>query len=307
LEIAVTDVSRTLPAPATTTRDDAAVASFLDRYTGATRQLYDLDLRIFRGWCTDQGIRLLDVKRPDLERFGQWLITHRGNRPLTARRRMQTLRSFYRLMYADELLDRDPTVLMRMPKARREPERLVWLDRFQVGALIRTARQTSPDHLAAVTLMARLGLRVSAAAAARWENLTRSPSGEWTLTVREKGGRMHTAIVPPAVLDDLEPARRGRTEGPIVLKRNGKPQDRDGLQRWVRLLAEKTGRPKGTSPHSLRRAAIRILLDADVPIERVREFAGHASISTTELYHPTRGNVGVPPAHIISAALDLVA
>lgn len=296
----------TLPTRNTPTRDQLARDTFLNRYDAGTRKLYEGDLRIFFDWCAREGLAPLDARRPDLERFTDYLLKERGNLPVSARRRMQALKSFYALAVDDELLDRDPTRLLRLPRRERNIDRLVWLDRFEVGAMLRTAEQISPDHHALIGLMAMGGLRVTAACVAQLQNVTPSTGQAWRLTVLEKGRRIHTAPVPPELLDIIETARDGRTTGPIIRKRNGRPQDRHGAYAWVQIIANRAGIPHAT-PHSFRRAAISTLLDAGASMEQAREFAGHAQTSTTEGYDRTGGARGVHGTFVVANAFAAVA
>ncbi|KJL37033.1 Tyrosine recombinase XerD [Microbacterium ginsengisoli] len=294
------------PAAHTITPAEHARTGFLSRYTGGTAALYGLDLRIYFDWCATHGIDPLDARRHHIEAFETHLAAEKHNAPRSVRRRLQTIRGFYRLAYADEYIDRDPTVLLRMPRVHRDITRLVWLDRFQIGALLRTAAATSPAHHALVALMAIGGLRVSGACAARLENLHQSTTGEWTLTVTEKGDRPHIVDIPPVLHEIIQTTRNGRTEGPIVRKRNGDPQTRHGAYAWVRALGAKTGIPDA-HPHALRRAAIATVIDSGASMETARDFAGHAETSTTELYHRRRGAAGVPGSAITAAIFSNVA
>jgi site-specific recombinase XerD len=307
LEVAVSDVT---PVPAVHSFDPASILArdaFLRRYTGETRKLYGTDLRLFFDWCAQSELDPLAARRLHLEEFAEHLATVRRNKPVSVRRRLQTLKSFFALAYADELIDRDPTVMLRMPKVHKDPERLVWLDRFQVGQLLHAAGEESPDHHALLALMAMLGLRVSAACRARIEDVVVDEHGTRRLRVVEKGARTHTTPIPPQVWEIIQRAIGDRTEGPIVRRRNGNAQDRNGAYWWVRILSRKAGLPERAHPHSLRRAAIRTLIDAGVTIEEVCHFAGHADVRTTLGYHPARGAHGVHAVYVAAAAFDLVA
>lgn len=295
-----------LPAPAISPADEAA-AAFLARYDGETRKLYAADLRIYFAWCAEQDLAPLDARRADLERFTEWMLTVRHNRAVSARRRLHCIKGFYALAHDDEVIRRDPTRMLRMPRMQRDPGRLVWLDRFQVGTMLHQAEMESPDHHALVALMSMLGLRVSAACRVTLEDCFTTPQGERKLRVQEKGDRVHVAPIPPALAEIIEAARGGRTEGPIVRKRNGAAQDRNGAYTWVRTLARKAGLPEKVHPHSLRRAAITVLIDSGMPIQDARDFAGHADIRTTERYHPTRGVRGVHGAFIAANEFATVA
>jgi site-specific recombinase XerD len=306
VEVAVSDDTAREGNSTITPADKEARAAFLNRYAGYTRDLYAGDLRIYFQWCAERGMSPLSARRRDLEAFLEHLTVTRQNRTSSARRRMHTLRGFYALAVDDEAIERDPTRMLRLPKLERDPDRLVWLDRFQVGALLRAAEAASPAHHALVALMAIGGLRVTAACIARLEGITTTHHGAPTLRVREKGSRVHTVDVPPVLSEIIETARAGRAEGPIVTRRDGTPQDRNGAYAWVRALGVKAGIGR-VNPHALRRAAITMVFDGGGTIQDAREFAGHADIRTTEQYHPTRGVRGIPATYLTAAAFTTVA
>ena len=259
--------------------------NFLAHYKNGTLTLYELDLRIFFDWCADAGTDPLDVRRSTLERFVNDLMNVRGNSPRSAVRRFQTVRSFYRLAAADEIIDRDPTWMVRLPKWSVDRSTIAWLDKHEMGRLLRAAEATSPAHHALIALMGMLGLRVSEACGARLEDIREDNLGYTTLTVTRKGGKEATVPVPVPLLRIIERARGGRTMGTIVVTKRGNPQTRNGAYLWVKTLAKRAGLPENVHPHSLRHGAVSALVDAGVPMHEAQEFAGHADIRTTAHYY----------------------
>lgn len=280
-----------------------ARTGFLDRYTGGTRSLYELDLRLWFTWCTEQGLDPLGARRRDLEAFGRHLMNDRGNSPRSATRRLQTLRSFYRLAAADEIIDRDPTVMMRMPRWHVDQSKVPYTTPRQTDALLEQAAATSPAHHALMALMAYLGLRISEACRVQIEDLTEDHLGYVILRGIRKGGREYEAPVPVPLMRILAAARGDRTSGPLILTRNGRQQTRNGGYDWFRRLARKAGLPAELHPHSLRHGAARMLLDAGVPIEEVQQFMGHADIRTTMLYVHQRVSHDRHPVHAMARTL----
>lgn len=273
---------RTLPASplAIEARDN-----FLAHYKNGTRALYELDLRLFFEWCSNAGTDPLQVRRSALERFVHDEINVRGNTARSACRRFQTVRSFLKLAAADELIDRDPTWMVRLPKWSIDRSTIAWLDKHEMGRLLRAAEATSPAHHALIALMGMLGLRVSEACGARLEDLREDNLGYTTLTVTRKGGKEATVPVPVPLLRIIERARGGRTAGTIVVTKRGNPQTRNGAYLWVKTLAKRAGLPENVHPHSLRHGAVSALVDAGVPMHEAQEFAGHADIRTTAHYY----------------------
>jgi site-specific recombinase XerD len=296
LEIAVTDLSARTPAHDTTLADVAA-SGFTARYRGETAALYEGDLRIFYAWCRGQALDPLQMKRYHLEEFRRHLEDDRGNSPRSVRRRLQTLRTFYRLAVADEYIDRDPTVMLRLPenRAMKEP---VWLDRFQVGALLRAAEAESPAHHAIVALMVMLGLRVSEACSIRIEDYAADELGYRVLRIVGKGGKPATMPVPIPLLRILEQTRGERTSGPLILRRDGRAQDRNGAYAWVKILARKAGLPETLHPHSLRHSAVTAVIDSGADLREAQEFARHADPGMTLHYFRRAGNLDRHAAHV---------
>lgn len=149
----------TLPTFSMVTDEEIAAASFLARYRGETRKLYMSDLRIYFDWCARHGLKPLQVERAHVEFFARHLEEERQNMPASVARRLNTLRAFYRIVVADGRMDRDPTIMLKMPKVIFDEARTLGLDRIELGNLIQTARSSSPDKEALITLMGLLSLR----------------------------------------------------------------------------------------------------------------------------------------------------
>lgn len=271
---------------------------FLDRYAGGTRTLYELDLRIFFDWCAEQTLEPLTVRRTDLEAFGRHLIHDRQNAPRTAARRLQTIRSFYRLAAADELIDRDPTLMMRMPRWHVDRSTIAYTTPRQTEELLATAAATSPAHHAMIALMAYLGLRISEVCRVQIEDLHETPLGYVVLTGIRKGGRPYEAPLPIPLLRIITAATGDRTSGPVILTRAGNQQTRHGAYDWFRRLTKKANLPAELHPHSMRHGAAKMLLTAGVPIQEVQAFMGHADIRTTMHYAESEMSHDRHPVHV---------
>lgn len=272
--------------------------SFLERYAGGTLALYELDLRFWFDWCAKQGLDPVAARRPHIEAFGRWLMADGKNSARSATRRLQTIRSFFKLAVADEILDRDPTLMVRMPRWHVDRSTIAYLDPHQVGRLLRAAQETSPAHHALIALMAMLGLRVSEACGVMLEDLEEDALGYVVLTARRKGGKVSRMPVPVPLMRIVSAARGDRTEGPLILTRAGKQQNRRGAYDWFKRVALRAGLPGDSHPHTLRHASISALVDAGVPMHEAQEFAGHADIRQTAHYYHRPQTLDQHGAHV---------
>ncbi len=110
--------------------------------------------------------------------------------------------------------------------------------------------------------------------------------GELILKVRVKGGKHRKVELPEAILGPLTEFVGDRTDGPLVVDRNGKRLTRNQVVYLLRRVAKAQGVPDAASirPHVLRTSFISHELEAGTPIQDVRDYVGHTHSSTTELY-----------------------
>lgn len=296
----MSDVTVLRPAR-TYTQAEMAAATFLTRYRGATLSLYRTDLKCLFGWCEAHGLDPLDdVRRPHLELFRTWLETERGLMPSSVHHRLTVVRSFYRFAVIDGFLTASPAEHVRLPKLYRDETRTLGLDRVELGAIISTARASSPRDAALMSLLGLLGLRVSEACAVQIEDTHGEQRGHRTLTLVGKGGKPATIPLPVPVCRAIDAAAGDRTTGPLLLRADGQQLDRRTAYRIVTRLARRAGITKKISPHSLRHSFITAALDAGVPLRDVQIAARHADPRMTTRYDRARGNLDRHANYIVA-------
>lgn len=110
------------------------------------------------------------------------------------------------------------------------------------------------------------------------------------------------AIVPlvPRTARTIDLAVGERTEGPILVRRDGQRLDRRTAHRWVRSIG-KRAEIGVVHPHMLRAAFIMAALDAGVPLRDVQLAARHADPRTTTIYDRRRVNFDRHAAYVVVA------
>jgi len=64
-----------------------AVAAYLARFTGSSREHTESDLRCYLAWCAERGLDPLAARRPHLELYIRWMQEIRRFKPSTISRR----------------------------------------------------------------------------------------------------------------------------------------------------------------------------------------------------------------------------
>lgn len=101
------------------TSEELAAMAFLAGYSTRTREGYKLDLKRWFEFCDAAGIRPFGVRRAHIELFARDLEA-KGLAVATVARRLSTVCVWYKYLFAEEIIPRDPAVFVRRPKVSME-------------------------------------------------------------------------------------------------------------------------------------------------------------------------------------------
>ena len=122
------------------------------------------------------------------------------------------------------------------------------------------------------------------------------------LKVRGKGSKTVLVPLPPAVARAVDRAIGDRTNGPLLLNRNGDRMDRQAATRRLAALAAASRiRIPRMYPHMLRHTFVTTMLDAGVDLRDVQIAARHADPRTTMRYDRARNQLDRHPDYILAA------
>ncbi len=281
------------------TAADQAAASFLARYSGVTRRNYASDLRAWFRWCAHHGIKMLEVRRVQIEIWARDMEEHRGLARSTVNHRISTISGFYRFAHIDEIIAKDPTKHVRRPRVEPDSTTL-GLDRNELGVFIFSAEALGRHEHALACLLGLLGLRISEALGIRIENFS-AVRGHRIVKITGKGSKPAIVPLPPRVARSVDQATAERTTGHLLRSSTGAPMDRSCAARMVRRICKRAGIDKHITPLSLRHSFITAALDAGVPLRDVQIAARHADPRTTTRYDRARENLDRYASYIVAA------
>jgi integrase/recombinase XerD len=260
-----------------------------------TLDAYRTDLLQFGRFLEERDVSALEAQPSDIADFLEALARGDGDRrapasPATIHRKSACLRSFYRHLRRDGLLEGDPTATLSTPRrARKLPQVLT---RGEVEKLLSQPRGTEPSALrdrALLELMYACGLRASEAIGLELMDVDVE---EGVLRARGKGSKERIVPIGQAALKALriylERGRpglvKGAPEAHLFVNFRGGQLTRQGLYKIVRRHALTAGLADQMSPHTLRHTFATHLLAGGCDLRSVQEMLGHADVSTTQLY-----------------------
>ena len=229
-----------------------AVAAYLARFKGSSRDHTESDLRCYLAWCAGQGQDPLAAQRPHLELYLRHMQEVRRFKPSTVSRRFSVTAGFYRTCVINGVIEHSPAEHVRRPSVPAESPTLGFTH-LQFEALLTAARQSpSPCDFALVAMLGLLGLRIFEATASDIADLGEE-HGHRVLRVCGKGTKIVLVPLPPAVGRAIDRAVGDRTRGPVLLNSRGARMDRHAATRRLRRLAGIAGiQVTRAHPHMLR-------------------------------------------------------
>jgi integrase/recombinase XerD len=259
-----------------------------------TLEAYRSDLLQFGAWLARHGKDALTIEHADLAAFVGELASGREGRPpaasTTVQRKVACLRSFYRHLRREEILDRDPTAELKgPPRGKRLPK---VLSRDEVALLLAQPQGESPVALrdrALLELMYACGLRASEAVGIGLDELDLD---EGVLRANGKGSKERLVPVGSKAVAALSaylivgrPQLVGlRDERRVFVNQRGQGLTRQGLYKIVQRHARTAGLAEKMSPHTLRHTFATHLLSGGCDLRALQEMLGHADIATTQIY-----------------------
>ncbi len=259
-----------------------------------TLEAYRSDLLQYGAWLAETGHDPLALGHPELSAFLSGLAAGRGAKPAVApatlQRKVACLRSFYRHLRREGIIEHDPTVHLRAPRqSRRLPE---VLSRDEVAALLEQPKGSEPATLrdrALLELMYACGLRASEATELRVADLDLELG---VLRARGKGSKERVVPIGGAAARALAAYLRAgrpklmgdRVEPRLFLNHRGGGLTRQGLYKIVQRYATAAGLAGRMSPHTLRHTFATHLLAGGCDLRSLQEMLGHADVATTQIY-----------------------
>jgi integrase/recombinase XerD len=259
-----------------------------------TLEAYRSDLLQLGASLQRRDVDVLAAQHEDLAAFLSELAQGSEERPpvapATLQRKAACLRSFYRHLRREQLIDHDPTADLRAPrKAQKLPQVLT---RGEVAKLLAAPRGTDPGALrdrALLELMYACGLRASEAIDLETGDLDLDAG---VLRARGKGAKERMVPVGSAAARAVtQYLARGRPrlvgdrlEARLFVNHRGAGLTRQGLYKIVQRHAASAGLAGAMSPHTLRHTFATHLLAGGCDLRSLQEMLGHADIATTQLY-----------------------
>ena len=260
------------------------------RYSKHTLVTYEVDLRQFCEFLETENInRWQDVK---LKTIRRWMVEllNSGITPVTIHRKISALKSFFKYLMREQVLESNPTDGVIVPK---KPKRLpVFVKEKDMDLLLDTI-PFSNDFTGIrdkfiITLLYGTGMRLSEMVNLRLSNIDFGQK-----VIKVLGKRNKERIIPfykelereiTTYLSARKEAFPDAGTDILILTSKGKPAYSKLIYRVVHKYLALVSTINKKSPHVIRHSFATALLNHGADLNAIKELLGHANLSATEIY-----------------------
>ncbi|MDW8392762.1 MAG: site-specific tyrosine recombinase XerD [Chitinophagales bacterium] len=257
-----------------------------------TRDGYEHDVRLLHRFVQEHqnGKPPTRITTEDLQSFLAEL--NRMGLSATSQARVRSgIRSFFRYLLNEQLIENDPSELLEGPRLRRKLPDVLHLDDInRMLECIDHSRQEGLRNRAIVEVLYGCGLRVSELTQLQYRHLFLDVE---YLRIVGKGNKERLVPIGQSAVRHLtqylQHVRSGMKaakgfEDHVFLNRRGRALSRMYVFKIIRELAARAGIRKNISPHTLRHSFATHLVEGGADLRAVQQMLGHVSITTTEIY-----------------------
>lgn len=275
-------------------------------YSENTVKSYRDTFTVLLRYCTDvlnlkpEKMKLTDMNKDFIEDFLNWLVDEKGYAIRTRNQRLAALQSFFRFLQIEtpENLERCNSILSIKTRKVQNTGQMTYLSINAIRKLLATPNGKTKEgkrDLAILTLLYDTGARVQEMIDLNICDLRLSSPA--TVKLLGKGQKVRVIPITPqtvnilkSYIDDYQLIDEKNLEIPVFFNKQKRRLSRAGIgyilkkHFEVARINNSNHFPVKISPHALRHSKAMHLLEANVNLIYIRDFLGHVSVTTTEIY-----------------------
>lgn len=254
-----------------------------------TIEAYRNDLAHLEAFMMRNDLKLENVTLEQLHTFAASLHEY-GITPRSQARVLSGVRSFFRFLVLDGVVESDPTELLEWPSLPEHLPVVLTLEEIdRIEDSIDLSKAEGARNRAIIEVLFSCGLRVSELVNMKLSDLYIE---DRVLLVRGKGNKERLVPVSNKAIADLKRWFFDRNlmkikpgeDDYVFLNRRGAHLTRTMILIMVKRQAEEAGIKKTISPHTFRHSFATALLQGGADLRSIQAMLGHEKIDTTLVY-----------------------
>lgn len=259
-----------------------------------TVQAYEMDIFQFQNWLSPGNPGEVDFLTVTSSDVRAWLasLAKAGDSPRTLRRKIISLRTLFKWMMKTGLIKRSPLQDVPLPKLPKPLPDFIRPSEIEEALKIMNEKEWKDNsekllNVLVIEILYTLGIRRAELIGINDEDISFSKS---EIKVTGKRSKQRVVPVPEKLIEKIKIWQHARDmnqerqeiDHPLLMINGKRIAPRQVYSIVNKALATTTARKK--SPHALRHSFASGMLNEGAELDSVREFLGHASLATTQIY-----------------------
>lgn len=255
-------------------------------------EAYLNDIRKLAKFCEDQyGVKEVENVTYDILKEYLTFVNEMGVTNRTQARSISSVRSFFKFLVYDGVLETNPTKLLEAPKIGRKLPSILTVE--EIDSILNSVEMYKPEgqrNKAIIETLYSCGLRVSELIGVKISNINfrmgiikiEGKGNKERIIPLSKNAKQEIKLYMKGYRDYLD-IQKGY-EDVLFLNKRGTSLSRVMVFNIIKHLAERAGIKKQVSPHTFRHSFASHLVTGGADLRAVQDMLGHESILTTEIY-----------------------
>lgn len=271
------------------------VKSFLNylllekRYSSHTIRAYKTDLLLFQQFL--EKVYEVKIQKADKNMIRSWLVEelNRGNSPRTTNRKITSLKTFYKFLIKEKIIDINPTITIESSKTSKKIPSFLTEDEIHnlLDNIEHDESYIGVRNKLMVELFYSTGVRLSELINIKIKDLDFNNNQLKVLGKRNKQ-RIIPFVLQLGNSIEIFIAKRSSLENfnspYLFITDCGKKMNPSAVYRIINKLISSVTSLHTTSPHVLRHTFATHMLNNGADLNVIKELLGHASLTATEIY-----------------------
>ena len=255
-----------------------------------TMDAYKRDINQYLTYLSDLDLKnLTDVKSTHVRDYIR-VLNDGGMAPASISRIISSIRTYYKFLSSENILDENPILLINNPKLPKKLPDV--LSEKEISLIINAIQESSQFYQrdkAIIEMLYSCGIRVTELCNLEMSNLF---IDEDLIRVMGKGNKER--LLPLGlrskkyINDYIKHSRNSHIKKSgssfVFVSRNGNQLTRAMINIILNKWTQVSGLKKSVSPHKLRHSFATHLLEGGADLRFVQALLGHSDISTTQIY-----------------------
>lgn len=255
-------------------------------------EAYLNDIRKIARYCEEEK-SVTDVCNATYDMLKNYLmfINTVGVTNRTQARSISSIRSFFKFLVYDGILEGNPTKLLEAPKIGRKLPNVLSVE--EVDSILHAVEMYKPEgqrNKAIIETLYSCGLRVSELIDVKLSNINFRLG---VIKIEGKGNKERIIPLSKNAKQEIKQYQKvyrdyldipEESKDILFLNKRGTPLSRVMVFNIIKHLADRAGIKKSISPHTFRHSFASHLVSNGADLRAVQDMLGHESILTTEIY-----------------------